>query len=146
MAEAQRKTRSDKGVQRTPHAKDDHNFSFRLNPHIEGEKVVIEQLGEWLESEDENGKSPSLRSIIVGLVLHYIGKPLPSATVDVSVLGLDELTAHFEAQLGRVDSIIDRLSQLGVTQVKAPKQKAANAVSPAYLSNLKKALRGEDEG
>lgn len=138
----ERKPRSDKGKQRIPNAQDDRNYSFRLNPHIEKEHRTIELLEQWLSQKDADGRPITLRSLIVGLALDYAGIANPSTTVDVGVLGLGELTSQLEDSLSQVESIIDRLNTLGVTQVKTSKQKGA--VNSDYLANLKKALRGDE--
>lgn len=138
-----RKERSDKGKSRTGYSELDRTYSFKLNPKVEGEDRVIELLDTWLAETDKNGRRINgLRSIIRGLVLNYSGQLPPSA--DISLLGLEDVSDQFTEQLTRMEQIIERLNQLGVSTPKSGKQKS-EGLNENYLSNLRKALRGEDD-
>lgn len=126
-----RKRRSDAGVKRVD--SEYRTFSFRLN--LERDADVIAKIDDFISQRDDDGKYLPLHLLIIDALRG--GQTMPRMNSNV--------LEFFNEQLQRLDETIERLNEMGVTPKQKSKATKSGGISASYLSNLKKALHGEDE-
>lgn len=126
-----RKKRSDAGSRRVQ--ANYRTFTFRLN--VEKDADVIEIIDQFVTQRDEEGKPLPLHL----LILQYFRGTELQPSVPHNIMDF------FTEQLAKLEETIEKLSELNISATtKTKKNKAAN-IDPTFLSNLKKAMRGEGE-
>jgi hypothetical protein len=119
-----RKTRKDKGTTRTGRL-DNAQYSIRLNPAKDAEKIVLDKISEYLRNNP--GK------IFKDFLLYHFKDG-------------DPVHETFEQQIDRLAKTIDKLMSLNLQRASLPKGDSGDEgsdVDMSYLAKIQATLRGK---
>jgi hypothetical protein len=137
------KQRKRRASARPPNPNRDRIISFRLNASIPDEAQAITILDHHLSLRDSQGRNYTPRYVLTRALLLLDGVELPPPGQDWS--GIKELAELFGERFDEIKELIENLRNLGFQQAGPPKRTKRPPLPGAYLANLNRAVKHDDE-
>ncbi len=128
---------------RPPNPIRDRVISFRLNASIPDEDQALTILDYHLSQTDSQGRNYTPRYVLTRALLLLDGVELPPPGQDWS--GIKELAALFGERFDEIKDLIEGLRDLGFQQAGPPKRAKKPPLPGAYLANLNRAVKHDDD-
>lgn len=124
----------------------ERSYTFRLT--LAGdEKALAEELDTWMTGYDANGYRNTAKTYIVPRLLELMGKSSASSgqPVNVDTAAFEDVIDEFYELHDKLTRVADKLSKINVSGQQQGGAKKQGILNANYLSNLTKALKGEED-